>query len=127
MGDTFYSLMLDDISYNAGYGLLEGFNVYRDNELVESLPADATSYSEERMPWGRHQYAVTAVFAGGESMLATGDDLIFTGITAVGVDSAASDSQPVFSVSGQRVGTWADISRLPRGVYVVGGKKVVVK
>lgn len=127
LGDTFYSLMLDDISYNAGYGLLEGFNVYRDNELVESLPADATSYSEERMPWGRHQYAVTAVFAGGESMLATGDDLIFTGITAVGVDSAASDSQPVFSVSGQRVGTWADISRLPRGVYVVGGKKVVVK
>lgn len=126
-GESFYSLLLDDVSYRAGYGLLEGFNVYRDNELIESLSASTTSYSEEQMPWGRHQYAVTAVFAGGESALATSDDLIFTGITAIGADQVDADHQPVFNLSGQRVGTSSDIHRLPKGVYVVGGKKIVVR
>ena len=126
-GEQIDAFLIDDVSYNAGYGLLEGFNVYRDNELVESLPADATSYSEPQMPWGRHQYAVTAVFAGGESALATGSDLIFTGITAVGVGQTAADSQPVYSLSGQRVGVRSDLKHLPKGVYVSGGKKVVVK
>lgn len=125
--DDFDGLLLDDIEYCAGYGLLEGFNVYRDGELIESLSADATSFTEQQMPWGRHQYAVTAVFAGGESALATSNALIFTGITATTATQEPADRLPVFSLSGQRVGIQADLPQLPKGVYLVGGKKVVVK
>ena len=126
-GAPFDGLLIDDISYLAGYGLLEGFNVYRDRELIESLPADATSFSEAQMPWGRHQYAVTAVFAGGESALATSSDLIFTGITTVQSGSVTVDRQPVYNLQGQRVGVRSDLQRLPKGVYVVDGKKIVVR
>lgn len=126
-GAPFDGLLIDDISYLAGYGLLEGFNVYRDRELIESLPADATSFSEAQMPWGRHQYAVTAVFAGGESALATSSELIFTGITTVQSSPVAADCQPVYNLQGQRVGVRSDLHRFPKGVYVVGGKKVVVR
>ena len=126
-GAPFDGLLIDDISYLAGYGLLEGFNVYRDHELIESLPADATSFSEGQMPWGRHQYAVTAIFAGGESALTTSSELIFTGITTVQSSPVAADCQPVYNLQGQRVGVRSDLHRFPKGVYVVGGKKVVVR
>lgn len=79
------------------------------------------------MPWGRHQYAVTAVFAGGESALATSSELIFTGITTVQFSPVAADCQPVYNLQGQRVGVRSDLHRFPKGVYVVGGKKVVVR
>lgn len=119
--------LVDDATFNAGYGQLTGYNVYRDGELVASLPATATSFEEAKMPWGRHQYAVSSVFVGGESAPATSDDLVFTGITVSTVDATDAAAQPVYSLSGQRVGNYSDLSRLPKGVYIVGGKRVVVK
>lgn len=47
-----------------------------------------------------------------------------TGITTVGHAVQSADSG-IYNLSGQRVGT--DRSRLKKGIYVVGGKKIIVK
>ena len=36
-------------------------------------------------------------------------------------------SQPVYDLSGRRVQLGADLSRLTRGIYIIGGRKVVIK
>ena len=51
--------------------------------------------------------------------------------TAAGIENANADStatpQPVYSVSGAKVGTTATLSTLPSGVYVINKKKILVK
>ncbi len=49
-----------------------------------------------------------------------------TGISAAEVGTEGKDA-PVYTVSGQRVGTAAGLKSLPKGIYVTGGKKIVVK
>lgn len=39
----------------------------------------------------------------------------------------ATAAQEVYNLSGQKVGTRQHIDRLPAGIYIIGGKKVVVK
>ena len=40
---------------------------------------------------------------------------------------AEKDDTPVYTVSGLRVGTAADLKSLPKGIYITGGKKIIVK
>ena len=47
-----------------------------------------------------------------------------TGISTV---EAEGEDAPVYTVSGLRVGTAADLKSLPKGIYITGGKKIVVK
>lgn len=49
-----------------------------------------------------------------------------TSISGVGVESETY-SNKVYNLNGQYVGTAADIDRLPKGMYIINGKKVVVK
>lgn len=39
----------------------------------------------------------------------------------------ATSAQDIYNLSGQKVGTRLHIDRLPAGIYIIGGKKVVVK
>lgn len=51
-----------------------------------------------------------------------------TGITSVEQDSKGSlDSRTVYSLSGQKVSDSLDSKTLPSGVYIVGGKKIVIR
>lgn len=51
-----------------------------------------------------------------------------TGISVINQDSEKSfDSQTVYSLSGQKVADSLNSQTLPSGVYIVGGKKVVVR
>ena len=47
-----------------------------------------------------------------------------TGISTV---EAEGEDAPVYTVSGLRVGTAADLKSLPKGIYITEGKKIVVK
>lgn len=47
-----------------------------------------------------------------------------TGVSQV---EAEREAAPVYSISGLRVGTTADIDRLPAGIYISRGKKFIVK
>lgn len=119
-------LMIDDVRYEGARLELTGYNVYRDNELFATVAADATTCrvavpadeSEET-----HEYAVTAVYAPGESGLS---NAVY--VKESGVSSLLDDAReyPVFTVTGISLGL-RDLKSLDPGVYVVNGRKVIVK
>ena len=52
--------------------------------------------------------------------------LSLTGVE--GVKSEQEDANaPVFDLQGRRVATLQQMNRLPKGLYIVNGKKIVVK
>jgi len=46
---------------------LEGYNVYRNEELLTSEPIMETEYTDEDVPGGMHEYFVAAVYTTGQS------------------------------------------------------------
>lgn len=50
---------------------ISGVRVWRDDELIAELAADATSFSESNVPFGLHEYKVRACNAAGEGLYAS--------------------------------------------------------
>lgn len=121
-----YCLLLDDISYYAGYGKLQGYHVYRNGEIIDTLPADATTTTITYDPEApATRYSLSAVFTGGESA-AVSNDNCQTDISSVVVD--ANSPADVYTLDGKLVVKSATSLRmLKSGVYVVNGKKVVIR
>lgn len=145
--------LLDDITYTPLYGstselTLEGYNVYRDNELIADSVKDLT-YTDKNGNDVSHTYHVTALWKEGESNYSNGVDVKTTGIvnefsTAVKISSANGKIYvknvgrkfvEVFTPQGVRVfGASVADSReieVASGIYIVeiDGKsfKIVVK
>lgn len=101
------NIAIDDITYSA-YGepaVLTGINVYRNDELIATLPADATTYNDTTVSEdATHYYYVTAVYDKGESMpsnTATVD-------VPSGVGSVVATGATVYTEGSQLVVTGAD-------------------
>ena len=47
--------------------------------------------------------------------------------TRISTVEAEGEDAPVYTISGLRVGNAADLKSLPKGIYITGGKKIVVK
>lgn len=125
--DDAYMFLIDDVRYSSGYGKLKGFNVYCNGQLVESLGADATSATVTFDPntWNNNRYSVTAVFDGGESTGATNDDCVVTAIGSTNADTAKAPFD-VYTTDGRMVKrNCTSLQSLPKGVYVVNGRKIV--
>ena len=122
MSDDQYILYIDDIAYRrAADGLtFVGYNVYRDGEKLTDAPIAEPAYSET-MPAGEHNYAVSVVYATGESILSPATFVSPTGIGTILMPERSSQPAPVYDLSGRRV------TRAGKGIYIVGGKKVFVK
>ena len=97
-----------------------GYNVYRDGEKLTTAPIAEPAYSET-MPAGEHNYAVSVVYATGESILSPATFVSPTGIGTILMPERSSQPAPVYDLSGRRV------TRAGKGIYIVGGKKVFVK
>lgn len=118
--DSVSNLMLvDDVSYIPASKRLEGYNVYADGNLVGTTTA--TEYTIYSAAEGNHDYSVTAVYGrGSESAPAMISQT--TGIRDTTVDSNSATT--VYSLSGMRLNT--PVGKLPKGVYIINGRKVVV-
>ncbi len=90
-------------SYSAP-AVLSGYNLYRDDAFVATLPADVTSYADaEALPDVTHTYNVTALYDKGESLYseaATGSRGTSVGIQ--GIDSDLEDAQ-YYTLDGLRI------------------------
>ena len=95
-----FMMGLDDITYSTGDGTLRGYNVYRDGELITTLPADATTYDDATAGTADHSYSVTAVYTRGESVKSNAAG-VGTGIKSA---TAADSAQPsaYYDLSGRR-------------------------
>lgn len=83
--DQFF-LFIDDVTYIAAGGVpatltLDGYNVYRDGERLNSEPVDAPSFLDTTVKGGAdHKYVVTAVYTVGESRHGNEYTLLLSGI-----------------------------------------------
>lgn len=50
---------------------INGIRVWRDDQLVAELPADATAFAEENVPFGLHEYKVRAYNTAGDGLYAS--------------------------------------------------------
>ena len=120
-----YMFMLDDITYRAGCGHVTGYNIYLDGQHLATVPATASSYTHINAPvGGTNTYGVSALYAGGESEAT----LVTIGS---GIDDATVGLPEAFdahTTDGRLVGRQLrSLQQLPKGVYIVGGRKLIVK
>ena len=123
-------LFIDDFTYNkwdesADARTLLGYNVYRDGQLVGYVSAPQTTFEDTTVSEGEtHTYAVTAVYAEGESDYSDAVTVVASAISSVGAQSPAV--KEAYTLDGRRAAS------LQRGVNIVrttDGKtrKVLVK
>lgn len=105
-----------------------GFANGETEQVLTKLPV-ATTTATESSPVGEYDIIISGgeaqnyrfTYKKGKLTIATADGIEHADATLEGTP------QPVYSVSGTKVGTTATLSTLPPGVYVVNKKKVVVK
>ena len=124
-----FMLMIDDITYtlfNTADLKLLGYNIYWADELLNDEPITETTFETAWL--GSDDYRVTAVYEQGESALSEPFRIVSTGIenpSTQPLNSATSQRlNSTYDLSGRRV---SDTSKLPKGVYIRNGKKVVIK
>lgn len=119
-----YMFMLDDVTYTTGCGKVLGYNVYRDGKLLKRVEPNAELRITDKAPSGKHTYAVSALYAGGESEATK--SAVVTDIN--GVVNAIDGTFDVFTVDGKRIAKGVtSLDGIARGFYIVNGKKVVRK
>ena len=124
--DNAFFFMVDDITFTVGVSAPTGFNVYRDGEKIATAAADGRSFTDTGAAEGHHTYSVTAVYDKGESMPASVEVDVVTGLDKVEAD--ANRLYNVYTIEGKLVGKGLrSLDKLPRGVYVINNKKMVVK
>lgn len=100
------------------------YNVYCDGVAV-ATGLTTTSYVAEKGAYG--DYTVTAVTAGVESA----ESNVVSYVVSVGIDSVegdnAAENTAVYSIDGQLVNKSGKVNALKKGLYIVNGKKYVVK
>ena len=120
-----FMLMIDDITYtlfNTSDLKLLGYNIYWADELLNDEPITATTY--ETIWLGSGDYRVTAVYEQGESALSEPFRIVATGIESVTPSPSTKDDDSIYDLSGRRV---SNRSKLPKGVFILNGRKVVIK
>ena len=114
-------LQLDDITYIKGGLSAESYNIYRDKELIATVAAPTTKYTDTTAPEGKHIYNVTAIYSDGESALSNEASSITTGIYEVVNGKKVDGNQPAYNLSGQHVGSGF------RGIVIRNGRKFIAK
>ena len=127
-----FELVVDDVTYIPAGGepvvvAPTSFNIYVEQDKVASVEGDKTTYTvaANKLTAGEHTFAVTAVYANGaESKPVTATITVTTDIRQIAADGKAVD---IYSVDGKLVRSQATSLDGLKGVYVVNGKKIMVK
>ena len=113
-----YMFMVDDVTYEAGTGVVKAYNVYRDGVFLVQVRADAAAeYTDTQADGGRHRYAVSAVYVGGESEATQAP--VVTAVDALPA-TEAQQTYDVYTPDGKVMARGAKkLGTLPKGVYKV--------
>ena len=93
-----YGMFVDDVTFTVGDGQIQGYNVYRNDELVATLPSDATTYADLKgEPDSR--YRISVLYHAGESPLSN-EASATSGIRQQ--TTAATEAAASYGVDGRR-------------------------
>ena len=104
---------------------------YEVNTPLNTFETDKTYYTFTGLD-NTVLYAYSVIATDGTNSSLSSDTISVQELTVNGIEVKKNDAAteavvPVFDLQGRRVGTSAEMARLPKGIYIVRGKKVVVK
>ena len=127
-GDGAMCVMLGDIKFTANSSAtVASFNIYYNNEKIATVDGDKTTYTvaADKVEVGTQTFGVSAVYANGaESRVTTATIEIVTGIEQIAADGKPVD---VYSIDGKLIRNQAKSLDGLKGLYIVNGKKIMVK
>ena len=127
-GDGAMCVMLGDIKFTANSSAtVASFNIYYNNEKIASVEGDKNTYTvaADKVEVGTQTFGVSAVYANGaESRVTTATIEIVTGIEQIAADGKPVD---VYSIDGKLIRNQAKSLDGLKGLYIVNGKKIMVK
>ena len=122
-----YALVVDDISFTKAPALPVKYNIYYEGALIATVEGDVTTYTvaADKIQAGSRNFSVTAVYSNGkESKPITDTVEVTTAIWQIAVDGSPVD---IYSLDGKLVRSQAKTLGGLKGVYVVNGRKVMIK
>ena len=120
-----FELVVDDITYLPSSGIFEvdHFNVYLDGKLATTAKADEATATLEGVEKGTHTVAVSVVYTNGKESKPA-EASVTTDLKSITVITQPVD---VYSLEGKLIRRQTTTFDGLKGVYIVGGKKVVLK
>lgn len=115
-------ILVDDFTYTGVPLVIKGYNIYRDGELIGAARPDVTAFTDATAGTQPHQYAVTVVYNAGESDFSN----LVSVATSLGSVQTDGAELSIYTADGIRL-PHTSLKALKRGIYIVNGKKVVVK
>lgn len=115
-------ILIDDFAYTGTPLVIKGYNIYRDNTLIDYVTANTTSYQIEIQDAEQHSYAVTVVYNTGES--ASSNVISLT--TSISEIFQSDEIVDIYTIDGIKLPV-TDINLLKTGIYIINGKKCLVK
>lgn len=125
-----WDLVVDDITYLVSDGVIdiEKYNIYLDGELATTATANQFIAAITGVKDGTHTVAVSVVYANGKESKPVETE-VYVSTTATGLNQINVLTQPVdiYSIDGKLVRKQATTFDGLKGVYIIGGVKVVLK
>ncbi len=127
-----YYLNVDDVTYIPAFATSRAasavsYNVYYEGNKIATVAGDKTSYTVpgDQITAGSRTFGLTAVYAdGSESAPVTADVEVTTGINQIATDGKPVD---IYAIDGKLVRRQAKSFDGLKGLYIVNGKKVLIK
>lgn len=123
-----FGLLIDDVKFSANTAATAAsFNIYYNGEKIATVEGDKTTYTvaADKVEVGTQTFGVSAVYANGaESRVTTATIEIVTGIEQIAADGKPVD---VYSIDGKLIRNQAKSLDGLKGLYIVNGKKIMVK
>lgn len=123
-----FGLLIDDVKFSANTtATAASFNIYYNGEKIATVEGDKTTYTvaADKVEVGTQTFGVSAVYANGaESRVTTATIEIVTGIEQIAADGKPVD---VYSIDGKLIRNQAKSLDGLKGLYIVNGKKIMVK
>lgn len=131
ISDQTFAFLVDDVTYTPAHpadGLsLTGYNVYRNGVLITEKPVTDPVYVDTAATEAENTYHVTAVYDRGESALSAPVTVKTSGIGSILNDGELlHDVYGIDGITIKRGASIEEIGKLPKGVYIIGGRKVAL-
>ena len=121
-----YFFFVDDITFDAASMDILGYNIYDNGVLIGTTDGEASTFTINPDNGGTHRYQVSVVYDLGESALSN----VAEAVTADGIMQIIANGKPfdIYTVDGKRIAhNVTTIKNLTQGIYIINGKKLVVK
>lgn len=120
-----FGLLLDDVRYSVKGDNVKKYNIYLDKKTIATIEGSETTYLvEQPLQDGEHLFSVTAVYADNIESAPVSISMAVSGIDNL---YATYQNFTIYTIDGKIVCKNSKSLEGLKGVYIVNGKKTIIK